>query len=752
MQPEIEKISSQGSFGDQQDPCSDRQAPRTPQAELRKAWETPAPVEERVACAQSSPVADEVTPFDRTAAVLPAAEGVTRTLPVNEKMVSYQSSIPSVHSAESAKLLHNNNNVSPQSDTPQKLDEPRPTARPLDSPIKLSKSRPDHLHLDKANTKRRRSSNASAGSYSDYPSLISSPDLRGPHTTSSNGTPLPLETPPQFRPGCQHSGPVRSNNDHTLREDRLLGLDNDVTPPRTALKHNRALSLPLQRFINERLDLDYESESKVDMDSPTTNKQPRNDSADLGSGAIGCSRSQKKNRLSAPPTSMQQHIAQPESLARESPIPESDPEINEPSKQVKHKPYTGLTNSPGESPVQQPIHIAAARLRRQLASHPSLEDIGGYGSKPSFHEGATGSQRDKNPSRASSQNNRPRKKDQMDEKISSILTSIPAKISLMQPDDSEDTSSVASLPLKAKRELRSVSRHGTSSRSGTPGPSLTITPAPSRRRHSHAPGANEMKVYHLHGGDKPVKLACRTVGRDGERVMARIGGGWSDLAEYLSVYAMHHRSRHISETPRVEVQELSSRESTPSYASPANRVVSGNGRTTPSRPPSVISNRPASSLAVRKTRRPSNASDVAGFRAVSAGAAMNASGSPMSTISSHRRLSVSSNTSAGTVSCANYSPSTTIGGGTSHTIPLGLAGPKPRSRRISMTPESEAWVEDVLGQARRSTSLRPLPGAIPQDQESTGRRTPALAKSRSINDIGTAGSSRRVALRGLSNR
>jgi hypothetical protein len=67
-----------------------------------------------------------------------------------------------------------------------------------------------------------------------------------------------------------------------------------------------------------------------------------------------------------------------------------------------------------------------------------------------------------------------------------------------------------------------------------------------------------------------------------------------------------------------------------------------------------------------------------------------------------------------------------------------------------MTPESEAWVEDVLGQARRSASLRPHP--VTQDQESTGRRTPALAKSRSINDIGAAGSSRRVVLRGLGSR
>ncbi|KAF9891323.1 hypothetical protein FE257_004178 [Aspergillus nanangensis] len=667
--------------------------------------------------------------------------------------VTSHSSIPSLDTSgssdkEEGSVVHLSNPPHPEETAGL-----QPVKKPLDSPIRLSKGRSEHVHLENhnASSRDRQSSNASAASVSDYPSLVSSPGLPEPLANFSDNKPLPLETPPQFRPKYQPTDPMPSSHDHALREGRLLDLDDNVTPPRTALKHNRTLSLPLQRFINERLDMDYESHGSAEMDSPTTVKTPKDEP-----NGFSPRPPKKDNRLSAPPNSIRLPKQEELESSREgSPFFDSEVE-DERLNGWKRNRQADAKKSRDVSPLQPPIHMAASRLRKQLIAHPSLEDIGGHKSKPPFVDEAPSVSTSKKPVRPSLQGNKLRKpRDQMDEKINSILTSLPANISLMPAEDQEfDTESVTSLPLKA-RELRSASRLGTSSRSSTPSAPFTMIPAPSRRRHSHAPGANEMKVYHLHGGNKaPVKLACRPVGKNGERVMARIGGGWSDLAEYLTVYAMHHGSRHVSETPLVEVQGLSSRESTPSYVSPGTRVASaGNGRTTPSRPQSVMSNRAPSSLAVRKTRRASNASEAAGLRAVSAGAALNASYSPMSTVSSRRRLSVSSNTSIGGVSSVNCSPSTTIGGPTSHTVPLGLAGPKPRSRRISMTPESEAWVEDVLGQARRSTSLRPLPSVIaPQDQENTGRKTPSLAKSRSINDIGKAGSSQRVVLRGLGSR
>lgn len=282
-----------------------------------------------------------------------------------------------------------------------------------------------------------------------------------------------------------------------------------------------------------------------------------------------------------------------------------------------------------------------------------------------------------------------------------------------------------------------------------------------------------MKLYHLHKGGKtnPTKLFVRSVGEHGERVMVRVGGGWADLGEYLREYAIHHGRRHVSDTPRVEVQGLS----------PGNTTTTANV----DRPRSVLSNRPTSSLAVRKTRRASNASEAAtDIRAVSMG------DSPLSSSTSRRRLSASSNNSVGTTSLASethhascysgasvYSPATTIAAGSARSTPLGLAGPKPRSQHVSMSPESEAWVEGVLGQARRS-SLRPGPLVDPHLTDSplsqsqsqsqsqahghapvpVPRPAPILSKVRSVgdmgsvrsvSDIGNAGTSRRVALRGL---
>ncbi|EHA24528.1 hypothetical protein ASPNIDRAFT_183075, partial [Aspergillus niger ATCC 1015] len=587
---------------------------------------------------------------------------------------------------------HSMNNVHQEShggNTPKK---------PLESPIKLSRSRPGRLSFEKEKNKSRGRRTSTDSSCSDYPSLVSSPEIHEPRTSSSNGTPLLLETPPPFQDGYQSSDPVPPGSDHTLREDRLLRLDNQKSSPRANFAHNRNLSLPLQRFINERLEMNYDDESGSDMDGVASNRKSTDVYADLRLG-------QKK--------------------------------------------ALGLQSEP-------PVHSSTNRLRRQLTSHPSLESIGAYRSNTRSGDDTSSvtaiSRAGSRPSTPGSQLRKP--KDHLDEKISSILSTLPARIHLMSADgqDFDAGSAATSIPLKARERFRSISPQGTPSRSSTPTPSLTLTAAPSRRRysHAHAPEESSVKLYHLHRGGKvaPTKLFVRSVGENGERVMVRVGGGWADLAEYLREYAIHHGRRHVSDTPRVEVQGLSTRTS-PTY--------SVSGRRTPSRPRSVIGNRPSSSLAVRKTRRTSNVSDVTEFRAAqAAGDSLTASYSPMSTVSSRRRLSASSNASMGAASSASefrhgsYSPSTTAAGSNSHSIPLGLAGPKPRSRNVSISPESEAWVEDVLGQARRSSSLRPYNyGLSSQDPEPASAKAPTIPKSRSISDLGMAGSSRRVALRGL---
>lgn len=94
--------------------------------------------------------------------------------------------------------------------------------------------------------------------------------------------------------------------------------------------------------------------------------------------------------------------------------------------------------------------------------------------------------------------------------------------------------------------------------------------------------------------------------------------------------------------------------------------------------------------------------------------------------------------------------------------PLGLAGPKPRSRQLSMSPEGEAWIQDVLQQTRRSGSSNPPPFPLnnapdyAEPPESVDGSLPDISVPkkgrRSVSDIGTTGSSRRVALRGLESR
>ncbi|MDI1492455.1 MAG: hypothetical protein OHK93_003669 [Ramalina farinacea] len=192
-------------------------------------------------------------------------------------------------------------------------------------------------------------------------------------------------------------------------------------------------------------------------------------------------------------------------------------------------------------------------------------------------------------------------KDQLEARISRILTNIPADIRLKStgsktppsPSNRPRNISDPRTPLR-----RSITPKLLRAKTPTQSPSLTLEAAPKSdgKPAQHVANDSEIRIYHLQQSGKdtaPLKLHVRLVGEAGERVMVRVGGGWADLGEYLRDYAMHHSSsskRSVSDNnPYFDFQSLPG--SSPAVSTPG-------GLSTPasrSRPVSpMTSSRPSS--------------------------------------------------------------------------------------------------------------------------------------------------------------
>ncbi|KAJ5252875.1 hypothetical protein N7489_003285 [Penicillium chrysogenum] len=646
----------------------------------------------------------------------------------------------------------------------------RTVRKPLQSPIKLSKFRPGKPDVDKDGkvvhkiTHRRRTSTGSVGSLlSDHSSLISSPEAPEPRTASSNVTPLR----PSSRSESTHAP---SHGDYTLREDRLRRLENQKPDPRVSFQQSRTVSLPLERFINERLELGLGSESAPGVASvrPSRTRTHSVTSGDFPKPPKTRSKITSQDTSAASVAPVQRLPAHRHQLSRG----KSSTDLNSQHEMARiaerNKKTFGMNSA--RRAMEHLLQPKSLRWRQRLTAHPSLESLGVKRQELSYVEehGSEPTDFGFRTSSPTKQSKQPR--DQLDEKVNTILNSLPGNIHMVDSNHEADTSSSSS-SLDRRMRYRSESPTGPA-RSNLPAHSLTLMPA-ARRRHSHAYKTEDscVKLYHLHHGGQsaPTKLFVRTVGEEGQRVMVRVGGGWADLGEYLREYVIHHGRRKVSETPRVEVQGIKTR-SSPSYASPGTMLSPAtpylaSGRATPSRPPSVLSARPPSSLTVHKKRRGSTASDAMGTRAVTTGHISSFTSPPPTAAplpsSAGRRLSVSSGYSIGDAHSPGNTATASIAND-SRSTPLGLAGPKPRARYESMSPEGEAWVADVLQKTRRSSSLNPPqftlsmpPGHDPGDRFENGDGSVAghsLPKVRSIGDIGSIGTSRRVVLKGLGSR
>lgn len=202
--------------------------------------------------------------------------------------------------------------------------------------------------------------------------------------------------------------------------------------------------------------------------------------------------------------------------------------------------------------------------------------------------------------------------DQLQQQISEILGSIPAKIELsMAPIPQQKP------PAKLKQAIRKRPSHASLSPvprpttySRAPTPSFTLAPAQPRTPRRRVQNNSDIQLYHLmHStGKPPIKLFVRLVGEKGERVMVRVGGGWADLGEYLKEYASHHgrRAERDGEV-NIEIPANNGRARLGSMSSlnPAPGLLmtgpNGNVWSSPvSRPGSSMGGRPTSSLQVRK--------------------------------------------------------------------------------------------------------------------------------------------------------
>jgi hypothetical protein len=299
--------------------------------------------------------------------------------------------------------------------------------------------------------------------------------------------------------------------------------------------------------------------------------------------------------------------------------------------------------------------------------------------------------------------------EQLQQQISSLLETIPARIRLTS--DPNSTASFTNQTMRPKKTRRSVtpsfrpssSMSNYSTYSRAPTPSFTLAPAFSKttQRSRGAIGNPEIKLYHLSRstGEAPIKLFVRLVGENGERVMVRVGGGWADLGEYLKEYASHHGRRSTIEgAEKIEIQDLPSRVvSNSSIAS--NTTVRENGRSTPfNRPGSVIGNRPGSSLTVRKTRKSLGATDSAKVPA-RVSDIRNEDRSPSTPLPMVNRRPYDTPPSATSIASSSASGPSSGGernsrlGWAEEESSLGLAGPK--AKKIVISERDQEWVDSM---------------------------------------------------------
>jgi Growth-Arrest-Specific Protein 2 Domain len=464
---------------------------------------------------------------------------------------------------------------------------------------------------------------------------------------SSQSQQISLDSPKQENPTKQKA---ESESSGTPARRRPVSNDSVVSVIRTALGQGRTSqegSVSEVSTINERLN--SVTSTPVRIESPAMETVPRSWHSQFVSDYDGDSPSLGRVRL---PNDINNYSP------ASSPPPETPPSEHRPL-QLRKTPsfdpdsfYPDSPATPGEPPALSNVELSPTPA---LSSPPKHSD------------------------------------DQLQQQISEILESIPARIRLTSEPDMTGTSGIK--PTKKRISLNPFSRPA--SRAATP--SFTLAPAYSRNPRPRPQNGNpEIKLYHLSRstGEAPIKLFVRLVGEHGERVMVRVGGGWADLGEYLKEYASHH-GRRSDQPSKVEIQDLPPRVvstgSTTSTSTLRNGTWNTSEASSPasrpgSRPGSALG-RPLSSLAIRKTRK-----------SVGEEAREKAYRSPSTPLSPAFRSSPSVPRQNETPPSANSARSVSQMSWREDESSLGLAGP--RSRKGEISAENAAWVESMKEKVR----------------------------------------------------
>ncbi|TGZ80991.1 hypothetical protein EX30DRAFT_395829, partial [Ascodesmis nigricans] len=145
----------------------------------------------------------------------------------------------------------------------------------------------------------------------------------------------------------------------------------------------------------------------------------------------------------------------------------------------------------------------------------------------------------------------PRKPINLDDRVNDLLMSLPRKVKLTASNLQKLDDQSGPVTSSGSRIPKTPSDNGSV---GSAAPTISIHPTTGRSRNS---GQGDIKCYHLHRNDDqpPMKLFVRLVGD--ARLVCRVGGGWSDLEEYLKEWALHHGSkmRAVSES-RLQIADL----------------------------------------------------------------------------------------------------------------------------------------------------------------------------------------------------